>query len=90
MDNIYSLDENRNRKAQILFKNEKEKRTISNDKRDISKENFASKLTNNTTNNENLNSIINNINNNKKAEKESSIPNCNNKKKSKKRKNRQS
>ena len=50
------MDENINKKAQILFKKEKPKRIISHEKRKNSKENITSKITNNTSNNTYLNS----------------------------------
>ena len=56
MENKYSVDEKKNKKALILFKKEKSKKIISQDNRNNSKENLASKLTNNTTNNTYINS----------------------------------
>ena len=50
------MDENKNKKAQILFKKEKQKRIISQEKRNNSKENLTSGITNNTSNNTYLNS----------------------------------
>ena len=50
------MDEKKNKKALILFKKEKPKRIISQEKRNTSKENLTSKITNNTTNNTYINS----------------------------------
>ena len=54
------MDKNKNKKALILFRKTKDARTISNEDRNISKDNLASKLTNNTTNNININTINSN------------------------------
>ena len=56
MENKFSVDEKKNKKALILFKKEKSKKIISQENRNNSKENLATKITNNTTNNTYINS----------------------------------
>jgi len=56
VENKFSVDEKKNKKALILFKKEKSKKIISQENRNNSKENLATKITNNTTNNTYINS----------------------------------